>query len=675
MKTSLIFLFLFMFLISYGQFTEPKFGNVNMSDLTMTKYDKDTTAGALILFNFGTSNFIVNNEAEFQFLYQRHYQIKIFKKSAFGVADFKIRLSVTQDRKEELRNLKAYTYNLVGGKIVKTKLDNDKIYKTKADKMENVSFAMPDVKEGSIIELSYQICSDFLYNFRGWTFQYNYPALVSQYSYEIPEYFTYRESSKGYFKFDVLKKSNGTASFSVPTTTSYTSRSGYSTTKQGGLEIINASTSRTILALKDVPAFIAEPNIDCEDNYIQAIEFELSSVKYPGQMLQNFTETWESVNKKMVDDPDFGGVLKTRGFVRDTVSGLCSNKATDLEKAISIYNYVQSRMKWNGDYSLWALKGLKKPFTDRVGTSSEINLLLTMMLQSAGLKADPVLFSTRSNGISIAFFPTITNFNSVLTKVAIDGKTYLLDPTSKYYPFGLLPPEDINGRGRVVNDLTGDWAALDANYKYSEVKNYTLGINPDGKITGSISASYDGYAGASYRYSLSLEKSPDDYMRKVQENLKGLVINNFSISGRDNNYKPICDSLNVEISDNIEMIGDKVLFYPLLFEKIEKNRYTLQERKYPVNYNYPISEVYNFRYTIPAGYKIESLPKSFTLNLPDNSILITCNVKNTDNVINIEYNRNINKIIFLPTEYKALKDLFDQMVKKHSEQIILVKTV
>jgi hypothetical protein len=664
-----------MFMISNGQFTEPKFGNVNMSDLTMTKYDKDTTAGALILFNFGTSDFILNNDVEFQFIYQRHCQIKIFRKSAFDVADFKIRLSVTQDRKEELRNLKAYTYNLVGGKIVKTKLDNGKIYKTKADKIESVSFAMPDVKEGSIIELSYQIYSDFLYNFRGWTFQYGYPALVSQYSYEIPEYFKYRESSKGYFKFDILKRSTGTISFSIPSTTSYNTRTGQNQTTKGDLQFLKASTSKTTLALKDVPAFIPEPNLDCQDNYIQAIEFELSSIQYPGQMLQNFTETWESVNKKMIDDPDFGGVLKTRGFVRDTVSGLCSINATDLEKAISIYNYVQSRMKWNGDYSLWALKGLKKPFTDRVGTSSEINLLLTMMLQSAGLKADPVLFSTRSNGISLAIYPSITNFNSVLTKVDIDGKTYLLDPTGKYYAFGLLPPQDINGKGRVVNELTGDWVILDANSKYSEVKNYNLGINPDGKFTGSISASYDGYAGSSYRYSLSLEKSVDDYMRKVQENLKGLVINNYSITERNNNYKPISDSLNVEVSDNMEMIGDKVLFYPLLFEKIDKNGYTLEERKYPVNYNYPISEVYHFRYTLPAGYKIESLPKSFTLNLPDNSILITCNVKNTDNVINIEYNRNINKIIFLPTEYKALKDLFDELVKKHSEQIILVKTV
>ena len=120
--------------------------------------------------------------------------------------------------------------------------------------------------------------------------------------------------------------------------------------------------------------------------------------------------------------------------------------------------------------------------------------------------------------------------------------------------------------------------------------------------------------------------------------------------------------------------GDKMLFTPLLFETIGKNIYTLEERKYPIDYNYPVSETYIFDYTLPEGYQVESLPKSITMKLPDNSIIISYTLQSNDNKIKVIYRRNISKILFLPGEYQNLKEIYDQIVKKHAEQIILKKS-
>jgi hypothetical protein len=295
------------------------------------------------------------------------------------------------------------------------------------------------------------------------------------------------------------------------------------------------------------------------------------------------------------------------------------------------------------------------------------------MLQNAGLKADAVMFSTRDNGVALSAFPTISKYNSVLSKVDIDGKTYLLDAVSKYCPFGLIPSNDINGEGRVVNNLTGGWADLAASSKYIESKNYTLDINTDGTLKGSAVEYYDGYAGVAFRNDLSLEKNPDDYFRKMQENTKGLTINNFLVSDRNDINKRVSDSLNIEIADNLDIVGDKITFTPLLFEKVEKNRYTLEDRKYPVNYAYPISRTYVFVYKLPEGYTIESLPKPVILKLPDNSASVTYSIQSSGNKITVVFIQNINKILFLPDEYKNLKTLYDLIVMKHAEQIILKK--
>ncbi len=673
MKLIFFISFLCLFTAVSGQFEEPKFGKIDIKDLEMTKYDRDTSAGALILFDNGYSRFTLNKYDGFQFVYERHFQIKIFKKTALNLANVNIRLYQNNGRGEEIGGLKAVTYNLADGKIVKTKLENKQIYKTESTNHVDLKIPFPEVKEGSIIELTYTISSDFFYNLRGWNFQYEYPARWSMYTYEIPEYFMYREYTKGYLQFDINKNDSKITSYTIPVS-SGSSIKFRATEPPSKPAVISVKTLRTILGIKDVPAFISEPAIDCDYNYIQSMEFELSSVQFPNQVQQTYTQTWESVNEQMKKDDSFGGLLKTNSFLKDTVNVICSGKSSDLDKAIGIYDYIRNRMEWNGSYSIWASKNLKKPFNDRVANSAEINMLLTLMMKTAGLDADPVLFSTRDNGIALDYFPTITKFNSVLAKVDVGGKSILLDATNKNYPFGVLPVNDINGKGRVIDEHNGAWVKLDANDKYKEDKSYNLIFDHDGKMIGTLIESYSGYAGMLKRNALDKEKTKDDYFRKLQESSNGLTIDKYALSGRYDKESPLIDSLDVEISDHAEVIGDKILFYPLLLERVEKNNFTLEERKYPVNFNFPISEVYRFRYTIPDGYIVESMPQPEVISLPDNSISIKYNISNVDNTIIVEYTRDINKILFLPAEYGRLKSLYDQMVKKHSEQIILKKS-
>jgi len=672
MKSSLSILLLLLCSVLNAQFDEPRPGNVSMSDLEMTKYDKDTSAAALVLFDVGNTKFVLDQDAGFKFNFTRHTQIKIFKKSALSLADVKIILYRSGRNAESFGALKAATFNLVNGKSVKTKLDNGSIYKSDNDHYTVLSFALPEVKEGSVLDISYQISSDFFGNLRGWSFQSNYPERWSQYTYEIPEYFQYRLSTKGYLDFTVNKPGEGAVNFSFTQGPGEPDRNGSRTPAE--FKTIRAQTKLGNLAIKDVPAFVSEPGIDCEDNYLQSLEFELASVIYPNQAPRDFSTTWESVNKQMKEDSDFGDLLiKNTGFIKDTVDFLCSDRKTDLEKAISIYNYLQKRMKWNGTYSIWATKGLNKPFQEKVGKSSEMNLLLTMMLKSAGIKAYPVLFSTRENGIAISYFPTITKYNSVLTLATIGDKKYLLDVTDKFCPFGILPSEDINGKGRVVNDGGGDWVDLESPGKYSVQSDYDLRIDDEGNLTGIIKSVHDGYSAIALRNSLGKEKSQDDFYRKLQEKIKGLNIRKFTLRGTGSIYTPLVDSLDVEITENTETVGNKIMFRPLLFEVLEKNGYTLEDRKYPVNFNYMVSEHHVFNYTIPEGYTVESLPQPATLKMPDNSVVVTYNITSDGKKIKLDYSYEVNKVLFLQTDYKNIKSLFDQIVKKHAEQVILKK--
>jgi hypothetical protein len=660
--------FLMVCTLVHAQFKEPKFGKISVEELTMSRYEKDTTADAVYLFDNGFSRFNVNTNRQFEFSFERHVRIKIFKKAAFDLAEFEINLQQNGSRYEKINNLKAATYNVVGGKMITSKLDKDNIFEEESKYLIKKKFAFPEVKEGSIIELSYTITSDFLYDFRGWNFQHAYPAVWSQYSVVIPEYFVYRQDSKGYLPFTINTNEQGQATYilhyDVDLTNGRTPAENYE---------IKAVTHEQTFAIQDVPAFKSEPNIDCEDNYIQSISFELSSVQYPHEIRKDYTKTWESVNKMMWDSEDFGKLLGSNGFIEDTVAKICNGLTTKIDKATAIYSYVQNRMKWNGKFNIFTDNGLKKAYKERSGSSIEINMLLTLMLQTAGLHADPVLMSTRKNGVAISFFPTISKFNTVISRVEIEGIDYLLDATSDFCPFGVLPYRDLNGKGRLVNSTVGGWVDLDPKVKHITTKVATLNITPEGELKGIFQDKYNGYAAVEYRDRLASVKSEEDYVQKIQEHISGLTINEYKFSDKLNIYKPLTDSLSVNITDKVDVLGDKLLFKPLLLETEDKNIYTLKERSYPVNYAYPTSESFIFEYAIPEGYAVESVPASANMKLPDGSVNMIYNITQDNNKIRLIYKCNINKSIFLPEEYPALKEFYDLIVKKHSEQVILKK--
>jgi hypothetical protein len=72
---------------------------------------------------------------------------------------------------------------------------------------------------------------------------------------------------------------------------------------------------------------------------------------------------------------------------------------------------------------------------------------------------------------------------------------------------------------------------------------------------------------------------------------------------------------------------------------------------------------------------LESLPASAVMLLPDNSIKVSYNLQAVGDKILVIYKREIEKILFLPEEYKALQELYNQIVKKHSESVILKKII
>ena len=165
----LLGLLLSVFLLHYGltaqEKADIKFGHLTPSDFDLPNSKViDSNANAVIIADIGTTSFEGNTKGWVSYIFKRRARIKILDKKAFDLATVEIRLYSKDENSEKLKDLVASTFNLENGKVVESKLGKKDLFEDRRDKNHIVKkFTLPAVKEGSIIEYSYTIHSDFVF--------------------------------------------------------------------------------------------------------------------------------------------------------------------------------------------------------------------------------------------------------------------------------------------------------------------------------------------------------------------------------------------------------------------------------------------------------------------------------------------------------------------------------
>jgi hypothetical protein len=129
----------------------------------------------------------------------------------------------------------------------------------------------------------------------------------------------------------------------------------------------------------------------------------------------------------------------------------------------------------------------------------------------------------------------------------------------------------------------------------------------------------------------------------------------------------------VEISGKLEKAGDLCFFEPMFMDAWKKNPFKIENREYPVEFEYPITDMQSITISIPDGFTIEELPKPAIVKLDDGSVKFMYSITQLGNKLQIISILSINKVFFLPEQYPFLKQLIDMVVDKHKEQIVLKK--
>jgi hypothetical protein len=644
-----------------------KFGEIPLGDLEMVTYDKDSSAEAVVLADYGVSSLKYTPSEGFSLVFDRVIRVKILTKEGLDWATFSVPLYHSGTNDEKMWALKAITYNLENKKIVESKLKSDAVFKEKVnDNVNQMKFTLPNVRAGSVLDVSYTVSSDFIFNFQDWEFQRTIPTRWSEYRAQIPEYFSYQRFTQGYIGLTIneTKQVAGSLMITKP-------GANYDGNSQNNTNRLDFTQHNHRWAMQDVPAFKIEPYMTCPRDYISKINFELAFEKFPNQPIKLYMGTWQDINKLYVDSEHFGQEITGNSFLRKITEELTAKLSTPEQKIAAINSYVRNNIQWNGESRKYTEDSFKKILEVRKGSSAEINLLMASMLEKAGLDVSAVLISTRDHGFVRESIPVSTQFNYVLCQVKAGEKTFLLDATDQFLSTGALPERCLNGMGFVVSPKGFSWVSLVSTQKSKSLYDANLTLNAEGELKGKLKLDRSGYFAQNGRKNYVL-KGEGDYIKEIIGNRPWIVAKSEFINAKETSeaFKEIHD---VTISDHVTAAESILYINPFVAMQVKENPFKAETRIYPVDFGSPEEMLYMCKITIPDGYAVDELPQSKLLKLPENAAKYTYNMTQTGNTVALTSHLQINNSLFLQDDYPNLREFYNQIVAKQSEQIVLKK--
>jgi hypothetical protein len=612
----------FSILTTFTTYAQSKisFGKVPMELLTMTRYDKDTSAGAVILSDIGRFN---SQELEFR----RHIRVKILDKKGLQWANWVFNTP-------SKGSFDVQVFNLVNGEIEKQKADRSSIYEEEVyDDFQVYKVFAPNVKVGSVI--------DILYTFPGlpfeWRFQERIPVIYSELTLEPSQYIQFSKTQLGFER----------------------------------IEIVNANK----WIGRDMPAFQIEPFLNHYSNYITKFRIELLSISIPGYLYKSISDSWRTVVNLILENTKHGGVLRNTGFLNDFAKEVKAKNLGVDERIKEVYAYVQKNIKWNGVSSMFVTETFKKNFTeDHSGNSAEVNLALVYLLNEVGITTYPIGLSTRDNGLLTTFSPSLSQLNYVVGMIQHENVEMFVDATSEHLSPGILPYRCLNGSGLLIKKDNEQWFTL--NKKSNDIKRQFIQVKvaADGDVVAKVTEDRLEYSFLEWADEQK-EHGNDKTVAQsaIQKANPDIKILSYDVTKKDAAQKKSQQTLEVNMSNNLVDAGDEYIFNPFILFDYISNPFKSETRAYPVDFGCPKELHTTIIVTLPEKMTIKELPKSIKLTNPDATANFTFITNGTGNTIQLKSVLKIQKYVYTQDEYVDLRRFFTELIKVVNSPIHLTK--
>lgn len=530
-----------------------------------------------------------------------------------------------------------------------TPLEDENIFYEDLDEYRTkISLFFPQVKEGSIIELSYQKSTLNIFTLEPWYFQHDIPTLYSSLS------------IKPFKRIEHLFILNG-------------------------VELNDGKNS--VWVEENVPALKEEPFVRNMSNFRKKMKFELKDYKrtYSSNfgayvMKSSLFETWEELHREMYKGNTIIYGRSPDEIGRKLVDSIKSANMDTLQMMKAIYTYVRDSVEWNGKLSFIHSPWAEPILQQGSGNSGEINSALCDLLNEVGIPSDPLLISTRDHGAYLYNYPSITQFNHLICAAQIGQKIYFLDAINPHRSWDQPAAFDLNDHGMLINPRAGGWLAIPDQYEAGRKVLVNARLSEDGNIKGNITEMYSGYAAVDLRgLIVALEEEGADitveeiWEKRVTDGNPDTRIDSIKIEHLHDPENQLIITYDIETEDFTSRVGDFIYLDPMMIFSDNENPFLDKNRTHPVDFNYHSREDFVLNLYLPETFQVAQVPQNQSVIFPGKIIefRFLCQAVGSQVSLTSMYHRKQSE--FGVEAYPYLRELYDKMLARQGEQIVLKK--
>ncbi len=633
-------------LTANAQTVNKKMGNPTMEEMNMTECVYDKEANAVVLYEDFDVRVVNTVGLKLLMVYKR--RIKILKEDGLDYANVKLTLRNIEKgsgSNDQLQGLKAFSYNLEGGKIQKTKMSGDMVSKKRLNRsFISTEFTIPQAKVGSVIEYQYEIMRDALFDLPTWIAQSSCPVNYTHFRIALPEEFTYRVNQTG--------SANLVAN-----------RDEEANTRLDTKDVIHDFIGNNLPALPKDNEYIY-----CPRDFATKVTCELQGINIPGYVYKNYTTSQADVNGMLLEDDMFGGCLKQKNpFKEEVAAAGISSLPTAMEKAAACVQLLKKHLRWNKEYALTG-NSLSKVTKEGTGDNADLNFILISMLKNAGVEANPVVMSRRSRG-RLPFTPSIDALNTFVVAFADEeGNLHYYDASAENGYIDALPT-DLNVDRAILLKQDGSYygVSLQDNIKHRDIILIDAKLSADGAVSGTFSRSYRDNSALRFRNAWDEKNDSAAYVADIAAE-NNIDITEYKTQGRED----FSSMVSEQYSFNRQLdAGDKYYIAPLLFPFYEKNPFTAETSNMPIEFGTKGQTTISLKLALPEGYHLEETPAPVNMQLPDKGLIVRYLVNETENAVNVTCRITTNNLFFPVDSYKLVKEFYDTLVSKCNEMLVI----
>ena len=254
----------------------------------------------------------------------------------------------------------------------------------------------------------------------------------------------------------------------------------------------------------------------------------------------------------------------------------------------------------------------------------------------------------------------------------VDGQTvHFIDASVEDGYIDVLPSSLLTEQGLLLSDDgTGNWLnlqSLDAS-KANIIINATL--DADGTLKGTYEAQMRANLSASLKSEFREADDSLSYINKLAER-DGITISEYAIDDREA-FQPVAIE-RFSFSKKIDTDGSLIYVNPFVIPVMSESPFKAVTRTLPVEYPYKHSINMVTTLQLPDGYVIEEMPQPLVLITEDKALSVRINYLVQGTKLIVQYRFLVNKTIFLPNEYDILRQIYDSIVEKNNEIVVVKK--